>query len=92
MSTKIASHNAKIRLLLFFTRPFHVFNVVLLFKMWNLLSYGPSTFPRYWGKASAADITQWLWREEFSPYVWWFLLVVIVDVAVQEYLPLIRGE
>lgn len=44
MSRKIAEHNSRIRMLLFFARPLHIFNIVLFVKMWKLLSYGPSTF------------------------------------------------
>lgn len=90
--TNVAVHNTKVRVLLFFMRPFHIFNVILFVKMWKLLSYGPSTFPKYFGNDSAVQVTQWLWREEFSSFIWYFLLVAIVDLAIQEFLPVIRND
>ena len=91
MNTKVASYNMKVRVLLFFIRPFHVFNVILLFKMWNYMSYAPSTFKGYY-TGSAAHTVEWLWQEQFSPYIWYFLIVALVDMAVQEFLPLIGND
>lgn len=78
-------------MLLFFARPLYIFNIVLFIQLWRFLSYGPATFPRYF-KGSASQVTQALWREEFSPFIWYFVVAVILDVIVQEYLPLIRGD
>ncbi len=90
MSTKIASHNSRVRMLLFFARPLHIFNVILLFQMWNYMSFAPENILKYRGTATQA--VRWLWQTEFSNYVWYFILAAIADIVVQEYLPLIRGD
>ena len=76
----------------FFARPLHIFNIVLLIKIWQMLSYGPSTIHNYFNGMSAVQATQALWQQEFSPYVWYFLFAAIADVAVQEFLPLIKND
>ena len=91
MSRKIADHNSKVRMLLFFARPLHIFNILLFVKMWKMMSYGPSTFQNYF-KGTASHVIQALWRDEFSSYIWYFLIAAVVDVIVVEYLPLIRSE
>ena len=91
-NSKIASHNLKIRILLFFARPFHVFNFVLLADLWRYLHYGPTTFKNYFGQSSAAQVTDWLWQDHFSNYILYFLIVVVVDMAMQEFLPLIGKD
>jgi hypothetical protein len=90
--SKVATYNTKVRIALFFLRPFHVFGVFLLLDLWNKLSYGPSTFPGYWGKEKAAAVTIYLWHDVFSQYVWYFILAVIADIAIQEFLPLINKD
>lgn len=90
---EIAKHNIVVRLLLFFARPFHVFFIILFCKMWNVMSYGPSTFPGYWGKHSASNVTIYLWESEFSPYVYYFLGVVVLDILFQEFvIPLMKNK
>ncbi len=90
MSTKIANHNSRVRLLLFFARPLHIFNVVLLFQMWNYMSFAPGTVLKYRGTPTQA--VEWLWQTEFSAYVWYFIAAALLDVVAQEYLPLIFNE
>lgn len=90
MNAKVASYNSRVRLLLFFARPLHIYCVVLLFQMWNYMSFAPERLITYRGNATQA--VQWLWREEFSSYIWIFILVAIADVVVQELLPLIRNR
>ncbi len=92
MSRKIADHNSRVRMLLFFARPLHIFNILLFVKIWKLMSYGPSTLENYFRGRSAVYVTQVLWREEFSSYIWYFLIAAVIDVIVVEYLPLIRNE
>jgi hypothetical protein len=89
---KVANHNLKVRCLLFLARPFHLFNVVLLVDLWRYLHYGPTTLPNYFGRASAAQVTESLWQEHFSPYIMYFVIVAIIDLAVQEFLPLINND
>jgi len=61
--------------------------------MWNIMSYGPSTFPHYWGKNSAGDVTIYLWESVFSPYVYYFLGVVVLDILFQEFvIPLMKNK
>ena len=91
MNRKLTGHNLKIRVLLFFVKPLHVFNVLLFVKMWKLMSYGPSTFKNFFN-GTASHVTQALWREEFSPFLWYFLIAAALDMAVVEYLPLIRKD
>jgi hypothetical protein len=91
-NSKIANHNLKVRCLLFFARPFHLFNIVLLTDLWRYLHYGPTTFPGYFGHASAVQAAEGLWQEHFSSYILYFVIVAIVDVAAQEFLPLISGD
>ena len=91
MSRKIADHNSRVRMLLFFARPLHIFNILLFVKMWKMMSYAPATFQNHF-KGTASQVTQALWRDEFSSYIWYFLIAAVVDVIVVEYLPLIRNE
>lgn len=90
MNAKVAGHNSRIRLLLFFARPLHIFCVVLLFQMWNYMSFAPETVLRYHGSSTA--VVQMLWHDVFSSYVWYFILAALADILVQEYLPLILGD
>ena len=90
MSRKIANHNSRIRMLLFFARPLHIFNVVLLFQMWNYMSFAPGTVFKYHGTPTQA--VEWLWQAEFSSYVWYFIAAALLDVVAQEYLPLIFND
>lgn len=92
MSTKILSHNLTVRLLMFCIRPFHIFNVILFIHLWKLLSYGPSTFKGYFGNMSAKQAAMVLWDQEISRYIWWFLIVALIDMLVQEFLPLIQRK
>lgn len=88
MSTKIASHNSRVRLLMFFARPLHIFNIMLLFQMWNYMSFAPERLITYRG--TATKVVEWLWQAQFSDYVWYFILAAIADIAVQEFFPLIQ--
>lgn len=90
--TQVATHNTKVRLLLFFLRPMYVFNVVLLAQMWNYLSYSPSTFQGFFGRMNAVQASEWLWKEEFSSYVGYFILVAILEILYQEFLPVIKQQ
>ena len=90
--SKAASYNLRVRVLLFFARPIYAFNVYFFFMIWKATSYGPSTFPKYWGNFSATEVTESLWQDNFSSYILYFVLAVVADVLVQEFLPLISGD
>lgn len=90
--SNVSKHNFKVRMMLFFLRPIHIFNVFLLVHMWKVLSYGPSTFPGYFGRETARQATMNLWSDELSSYVWYFILAAIVDAAYQEVIPLINNK
>ena len=90
--SKVATHNMKVRILLFCMRPFHIFNLILLIDMWRYLQYGPSTFKNYFGHDTAVQATQDLWQNHFSNYIMYFIIVAIVDLAIQEFLPVIRQD
>lgn len=88
--SKPIGHNVKVRLLLFFARPLHVFNIYLFAIMWKYMSYGPTTFQSFFGKHTAVQVTTSLWSEVFSPLILWFILAAIADMLYQEFLPTIK--
>lgn len=77
-------------MLLFFARPVHIYCVVLLFQMWNYMSFAPERVLTYRGSSTA--VVQMLWQDVFSSYVWYFILAAIADIFVSEYLPLILKD
>ena len=89
---KVATHNTKIRLLLFFLRPLHLFNFILLIDLWRCLQFGPSHLKNYFGNLSAAGAAEWLWQEQFSGYIWWFIGAVALEILIQEFLPVMRQD
>jgi hypothetical protein len=90
MNAKVASYNSRIRLLLFFARPLHIYCVVLLFQLWNYMSFAPEKVLTYHGTPTA--VVEMLWRDVFSGYVWYFIVAAALDIAAQEFLPLILPE